>query len=509
MGSRPSDSTTELVTPSNTPHSDDEARVLQRQYRRAQEQTYATATVRRFARLVLIGWVGITPLAFGERNQLAVLGVHLAGLLYAGVITRALDAEQTALSEPRLRNLFIGLGTGLASVLSVEALLTGGLRSIYLYPQLLSLVGTAVVNIPWRKLAPRSLPVLAVPWLVTVGGVLASPSLRPRLSDPALLRHAAAILLTQIGAHTFFVFVADGHHRLRGQLYESRSLGRYKLRGRLGAGGMGEVWRAYDSAMKREVALKISRSTGQPISWARFEREVETLASLTHPNTVRVYDYALTPDGLRYYAMELLEGQTLANLVRSEGPMPWERAARLVAAAASALGEAHDRGVVHRDVKPQNIFVAKAGGERDFVKVIDFGVAQVQDPERAALTTTGVALGTPAYMSPEAILGKDVAPTADVYGLGATLHFALTGEPPYAAGSRSATLHAHLERPPGAPSAHESAVGVPEKLDEIVLRCLSKDPAARYRTGRELARALGELLDSVRAHDAPVLASTT
>src|SRR5690606_13053594 len=149
-------------------------------------------------------------------------------------------------------------------------------------------------------------------------------------------------------------------------------------------GGMGEVWAAWHKGLGREVAVKMLRLEGgpqglesDPVAVERFRREVRATSELSHPNPVRVFDYGATEDGILYYAMELLEGENLRSLVRREGPLPPARAVHLVSQAARALAEAHRKGIVHRDVKPENVFVVDAGGERDFVKVLDFGIAKV------------------------------------------------------------------------------------------------------------------------------------
>src|SRR5262249_2757478 len=159
------------------------------------------------------------------------------------------------------------------------------------------------------------------------------------------------------------------------------SLGRYKLKTRIGEGGMGEVWVAYHNGLKRDVAVKILRNDDDDDADAtqavtRFEREVRATTELTHPNTVRLYDYGVTDDGLCYYVMELLSGENLESLAARDAPLPSARAIHLLLQAARALAEAHARGIVHRDVKPANIFVTNAGGEDDFVKVLDFGIAK-------------------------------------------------------------------------------------------------------------------------------------
>ena len=281
---------------------------------------------------------------------------------------------------------------------------------------------------------------------------------------------------------------------LRRQVFEARSLGRYKLRHRIGSGATGEVWLAHHAALKRDVAIKVLRHDAyNDVGISRFEREAHATAALVHPNTVRIFDFGTTEDGLWYYAMELLEGETLAQLVHREGPLSPARTVHIALQAARALSEAHGHGIVHRDVKPSNLFITTIGGEPDFVKVLDFGVARFfrHGPGDSTLTTSGDIVGTPAYISPEAVLAQEVDARADVYALGAVLYFMLTGAPPFEAHGDGAVslLLAQVHRVPQPPSAR-SAGSIPVDLEAVVMKCLEKTPYARYKDGAELVCAL-------------------
>ncbi len=221
--------------------------------------------------------------------------------------------------------------------------------------------------------------------MVLFGAAAFSPHIAAQVHDPAavttLLINSAYVLSTCV------LLVMCGHivWSLRRQVFEARSLGRYRLKRRLASGGMGDVWAAYHPGLKRDVAVKILRPETQERSaraLERFEREVHATAELVHPNTVRVFDYGTTEDGLWYYVMELLEGETLACHVARLGPLSPARAVHIVGQAARALGEAHERGIVHRDVKPENLFLTSLGGEHDFVKVLDFGIAKIREHRR-------------------------------------------------------------------------------------------------------------------------------
>jgi serine/threonine-protein kinase len=296
------------------------------------------------------------------------------------------------------------------------------------------------------------------------------------------------------------VVVAGGHTlwSLRLQVYQSRSFGRYRLKRRIGAGGMGEVWLAHHDALKRDVAVKVLRaeSAADEKAIARFEREVRATSELKHPNTVRVFDYGVTHDGLFYYAMELLGGSDLHDVISRKGPMHPVRAARIMAQAARALAEAHHRGIIHRDIKPENLYLTQIPGEGDFVKVLDFGLAKVLAPEGGdlSLTQVGWAVGTPQWVSPEVVLGHEADARSDLYGLGAVLYFLLCGQAPHNYRNMQRIMQAHLHGTVKPPS-YRLGRALPRGIEEVVMRCLSKNPGQRYADARELAAALERCCD--------------
>ncbi len=274
----------------------------------------------------------------------------------------------------------------------------------------------------------------------------------------------AAVVLTTWGGHIVWA--------LKQSAFENKSIGRYRLLRRIGKGGMGEVWRAHDRALRRDVALKLLSPDhrNDPDRVARFEREIEATAELNHPNTVRIHDWGVTHDGVWYYAMELLDGVDLATLVRRHGKLPPAQVVRLGLQAARALAEAHGRGIVHRDIKPANLFAVAVDGEVDHVKLLDFGVARVETGVDT-LTQAGAVIGTPGYLAPEAAAGTAAGAPADVWALAATMYLAATGE-----------MWATSEGKPGD--------GVPPDLDAVLRRALDPDPARRPRDAAELAEAL-------------------
>jgi len=285
--------------------------------------------------------------------------------------------------------------------------------------------------------------------------------------------------------------VIYGLHR---DVKRARAFGQYHLVEKIGEGGMGVVYRARHRMLRRDTALKIlppARHSAGAI--ARFEREVQLTAQLSHPNTVTVFDYGRTPDGLFYYTMELLEGATLEDIVAGTGPLPPARVARILTQVAGALAEAHALGMVHRDVKPSNIMLCERGGELDVAKVLDFGLVRESVTGRPSLAVTGArdVLGTPLYMSPEAITAPEaVTGASDLYSLGAVAVLLLTGKPLFAARSMVEVCSHHLHTAPTAPSA---SVEVPEALEALVLACLAKSADDRPKGARALHDALAAL----------------
>ena len=251
---------------------------------------------------------------------------------------------------------------------------------------------------------------------------------------------------------------------------------------------MGEVFLAEHRLLKRPCAVKFIRPelAAHPATASRFAREVQAVTGLTHVNTVRVYDYGRADDGSFYYVMEYLDGPTLDRLVADYGPFPPGRVVHLLRQLCGALAEAHAAGLVHRDLKPGNVIVARLGGVCDVAKLLDFGL--VLDESAAdgddRLTRAGVVLGTPAYMAPEQAAGEPVDARGDVYSLGAVAHYALLGRPPFGGKNARQVMAAHRAEP--VPPLD----GVPADLAAVVTRCLAKDPADRYPTVRDLDRAL-------------------
>jgi len=271
-----------------------------------------------------------------------------------------------------------------------------------------------------------------------------------------------------------------------------RELGQYQLKEVIGAGGMGEVYLAEHRLLKRPCAIKLIRpeQAGNAQTLARFEREVQATAQLTHPNTIEIFDYGRTEDGTLYYVMEYLNGCSLDELVRREGPLPPERAVHLVRQVCGALGEAHSQGLVHRDIKPGNVMVCQRGGIADIAKLLDFGLVRAAATTAGGrLTLDGNILGTPEYMPPEQAADTAIVdPRSDIYSVGCLLYFMLTGQPPFVRKTVIETLIAHRQEPPE--PLHGPHLHVPSDLVRAIERSLQKNPQDRFANIGKLQASL-------------------
>jgi eukaryotic-like serine/threonine-protein kinase len=286
------------------------------------------------------------------------------------------------------------------------------------------------------------------------------------------------------------------------QLYQARKLGRYRLEAQVGKGGQGEVWLARDTTLHRKVALKLVRaSTASRDGLQLFEREALLASRLESPHTVRVYDFGASDDGVYYLAMEYLDGADLCELSKGHGPMPPGRVIHFGIDACRSLEEAHAKGLVHRDVKPSNLFATRVGDTYDHVKLLDFGVARSLVDDHAEVTRTGHVRGTFAYMAPEVCRGEPATPASDLYSLGATLYHLLAGSPPFS-GSSAELVAKQLSEPPPPLQRHDLELD-PELL-AVISRCLEKAPAQRFPDARSVREALERCRERApwRAEDA-------
>lgn len=290
---------------------------------------------------------------------------------------------------------------------------------------------------------------------------------------------------------------AFASHRQRQQtLATTGAPGQYKLIRKIGEGGLGEVFLAEHVLMKRPTAIKFLREESTDAqSVKRFEREVRLAGRLTHPNTIQIYDYGLTGEGRFYYAMEYLEGLNLAEVVEEEGRgVPVSRVIPILLQTLRSLAEAHQMGLIHRDIKPQNILLCKRGGQFDLVKVVDFGLAKkIEGQQTSDLTAPHQLSGTLLYMAPERIRSpEEVDARTDLYSVGALGYFLLTGESPFPRKTDLDVLYRIVNETPDPPSKH-SQVEIPTELEALIMSCLDKDMAKRPSNAVELVPALEEL----------------
>ena len=285
--------------------------------------------------------------------------------------------------------------------------------------------------------------------------------------------------------------------KLGQQVTKAREMGSYQLVALLGKGGMGEVWRARHQMLARDAAIKLiqpdvlSRTGGNAVLIRRrFEQEAKTTALLRSPHTVELYDFGVTKDGVFYYVMELLDGIDLETLVKKFGPLPPARVVSILRQVCRSLADAHNHGMIHRDIKPTNIFLCRMGNEYDFAKVLDFGLVKVLDENETQITVEGATTGTPAYMAPEIALGSSpVDGRTDLYGLGCVAYWLITGNLVFEEKGAPAMMLAHLQKVPVPPSKRSDLV-VPAGLDRAIMMCLAKEPAQRPAGAEALARML-------------------
>lgn len=284
--------------------------------------------------------------------------------------------------------------------------------------------------------------------------------------------------------------------RLKRAVGVARQLGQYTLEKLIGEGGMGKVYKARHALLRRPTAVKVlDGQEADEATIARFEREVQLASSLTHPNTVEIFDYGRTPDDVFYFAMEYLPGITLEGLVRRDGAIEAPRVLYILRQLLSSLAEAHGRGMIHRDIKPANVILCERGGEADFVKVVDFGLAKDLSFNIAPqITQTGLISGTPLYIAPECLDDPSKSsPRSDIYAVGVVTFYLLTGRNLFSGANALAILQkvAHDQPPRASDFIHK---GIPPELDDLVFRCVAKDPAQRPASVAEMLEVIQSLM---------------
>ncbi|MBX9790749.1 MAG: serine/threonine protein kinase [Pirellulales bacterium] len=474
----------------------------------AETQTLLIRRLRAATLVLFVGsgafltWATLFPPAYRQASTLTT-AFHAALVLVLGGVTYLLFGRcPHRLKNLRLVELVVfGLTSCLFAVMQFETLryyavkmpdnmnLALALHSSTLY--WCTLVFTYGIFIPntVRRAAVVAGLMCAAPLVVTF---------LAWFSFPAVQAMAGAGIFGQTVIMMAIVFFATVYGistmgELRREAFEARQLGQYRLGEQIGAGGMGEVYLAEHRLLKRPCAIKLIRPhrAGDPKVLARFEREVQATARLSHWNTIEIFDYGHTADGTFYYVMEYLPGLSLGDLVKQHGPLPPERAIHLLAQTCDALSEAHAQGLVHRDIKPSNIFAAQRGGVHDVVKLLDFGLVKpLGETDSTQLTQDGVITGTPLFMSPEQALDRDADARSDIYALGAVAYYLLTGRPPFDGLKPLQVLLAHAQEPVTPPS--QVNADVPADLELIVLRALAKKPADRFADASSMRRALDE-----------------
>lgn len=362
---------------------------------------------------------------------------------------------------------------------------------------LIMLYGMFIPN-TWRRALGITLPIAATPpfllgWLRYQNHEFQAFAMEFVGSDQV----ADHLMMMFLGLAAV-AFNAYSISRLRRQEFQARQIGQYHLIRTIGSGGMGEVFLAEHQLLKRPCAIKLIKPANQldPKAMARFEQEVQITANLSHWNTIDVYDYGRTDDGTFYYVMEYLPGMNLSDLVEKHGAISPGRLIHLLRQTCDALSEAHRIGLIHRDIKPANIFAAERGGIYDVAKLLDFGLVKpMTTGTDMQLTQEGAFVGSPMYMSPEqAIVDRETDARSDIYSLGATAYFALTGRPPFEGKNPLQLVVAHSRDPVIPPSKYLPEV--PRDLEAVILKCMEKDPEQRYQSVDELEFALNSCSDA-------------
>jgi eukaryotic-like serine/threonine-protein kinase len=359
--------------------------------------------------------------------------------------------------------------------------------------------GTGVEVEPFRDY--RGVPVIgAWMWLPHYGfGVGTKIDAREAYRTLRLVRTVFVILFLLLVLASLVILLYSlrqvvWRRRLTEAELKARQLGQYQLVEKIGEGGMGVVYKAHHALLRRETALKLlTPDKADAISIQRFEREVRLTCRLMHPNTIQIYDYGHTPEGIFYYAMEYLEGLNLGELVERYGTQPEGRVVNLLIQVCESLSEAHAQGLIHRDIKPGNIFVTDRGGVPDMVKVMDFGLVRtVASADDAALRAADAAIfvGTPNYMSPEAVENSDNTDArSDLYAVGAVGYYLLTGQGVFDGETAAEICQKRLEEEPRPPSCRIGRPICPH-LETLILRCLERDRKDRPQSAHELMTLL-------------------
>jgi serine/threonine-protein kinase len=394
---------------------------------------------------------------------------------------------------------------GLQARIMQEQLTPQGLRILFKNSVIgtLILIFTYGIFIPntWRRASLIIGPMALAPLVAPLALGVTSPAFAALTEEARTLERLSENGLYLILGAVTAIFGSHTINSFRCEAFRARRLNQYRLIRRLGAGGMGEVYLAEHQFLKRPCAIKLIRPdiSQKPRLQARFELEVKATARLSHWNTVDLYDYGRTDDGTFYYVMEYLPGLSFQELVGRHGPLPPARVIYLLRQACDALHEAHAFGLIHRDLKPPNIFAAYRGARHDVTKILDFGLVKATKPDMGldtpVVTRQGTVTGSPLYMAPEQIMRTHPPdPRTDIYALGAIAYFLLTGQPPFTGSDSMSVMIAHARDPVVPPS--ELRPDLAADLEGVVLGCLEKDPESRIPDAESLNRALAACADA-------------
>ncbi len=474
--------------------------------------------------------LGLAALLYSIVYTLAMFGTHLVMEGFGSIAEHFLGA-QTLQTTVGLVSIGLGLvvfAVSRRSRIRPDRLLDFGLVFLVVgafgiamanfwgaYPEWDERLIDTYVGIPWECFWILMFPIiapntpgktlLASLCAASAGPVVLALSKAAGATDPATplgTLFVYFLFTTYLCAFVAFI-VSRWVYRFGVKLRKAREVGSYRLVEQLGQGGMGQVWKAEHRMLARPAAVKLIRpealgadQDGRPTMLRRFEREAQATAALRSCHTIQLYDFGATEEGAFYYVMELLDGLDLESLIERIGPLPNDRAVYLLRQVCHSLGDAHANGMIHRDVKPANIYTCHLGPDYDFVKVLDFGLVKStgeQEREAAQLTAQGVTTGTPAYMAPELAMAEDsIDARADIYSLGCVAYWLVTGHRVFEGYKSMVTIVHHVKTPPVPPS-QRTELPIDPRLEELILACLAKDPADRPQTAEDLSERLGSI----------------
>ncbi|MEO8212523.1 MAG: serine/threonine-protein kinase [Myxococcales bacterium] len=416
----------------------------------------------------------------GRRSAAQLRAIDLGGLLGGTALYDALTVSEARGFEHAVAVQSAGAEVMLVALISMAFVVTHAI-----------VVPATVRRMFWVSTAAVAMGPVAA-YLITVEGVPAEYLAK----HPWLpLMEAGYVAMWGIMIVAVSTIAARVIHGLQQRVRDANEIGQYRLEDKIGEGGMGVVYLARHALLRRPTAVKLlasDRAGEQAVR--RFEQEVQLTSGLTHPNTIAIYDFGRTPDGIFYYVMEYLDGITLEDLVAQDGAQPAARVVHILKQVCGALVEAHAVGLIHRDIKPSNLMLCVRGRIPDHVKVLDFGLVKEYGGQGVeGLSVANTFVGTPAYLAPEAILTPaHLDPRSDLYAVGAVAYHLLVGEPVFAGKTVFETCAHHLHSEPLPPS-RRAAHSIPATLERLVLQCLAKDPAARPRTAADIISALEPL----------------